>query len=65
MAVTSANNYCSALVGYKVGEISKALHSRTESKTRAGDKLNSLFSSAKVIQPEFEAIGPKVRNATN
>ncbi|XP_027044444.1 LOW QUALITY PROTEIN: RNA-binding protein 34-like [Pocillopora damicornis] len=57
MAVTSAN--CSALVGYKVGEISKALHSRTESKTRAGDKLNSLFSSAKVIQPEFEAIGPK------
>lgn len=42
---------CSTLAGYKVGEISQVLHTKTESKAAPDDKLKALFSSAKLFQP--------------
>lgn len=54
---------CSTLAGYKVGEISQVLHTKAENKAAPDDKLKALFSSAKLFQPEFVAIAPKVRKA--
>lgn len=59
-----ASDTTSALAGYRVGEISQALLTNKRPRKKENnenDKLNALFSSARVFQPEFVPVAPKVR----